>query len=261
VVSHDVGPSREAFAAEWAVVRAWVDRIPADAYERPSVLDGWTVRDLVAHLGRAIAMLGATGVAPAGSKPLTYARYVGQYAANASEIADGTRALAAERSDDLGALLDESFDFAQRWLDEAGADGRRVMLAKRGPIRLDDLLRTRTLELVVHGDDLARSVPELEPPVHARGALKDVVKLLLDVLAERVPGRTVEVRVPPFAAVQVVEGASHTRGTPPNTVETDALTWIRVACGRSTWAGEVERGSVHASGTRAGDVGAHLPLL
>ena len=59
---------------------------------------------------------------------------------------------------------------------------------------------------------------------------------LLDLLAARAPGRAVEVRIPPYAAIQCVPGPRHTRGTPPNVVETDAATWIRLATGRLAWA-------------------------
>ncbi len=77
------------------------------------------------------------------------------------------------------------------------------------------------------------------------------VRFLLQALAERVPGNAVEVRVPPFGAVQCVEGPRHTRGTPPNVVETDARTWLALATGGTSWAEAVASGAVHASGTRA----------
>src|SRR6266699_5665902 len=64
-------------------------------------------------------------------------------------------------------------------------------------------------------------------------------RYLLYTLAARHPGRVLEVRVPPVAAVQCLPGPVHTRGTPPNVVETDALTWIRLAAGRLDWAGAV----------------------
>jgi hypothetical protein len=86
------------------------------------------------------------------------------------------------------------------------------------------------------------------------------VRYLLQLLAERVPGNTVEVRVPPFGAVQCIPGPRHTRGTPPNVVEMDAATWLQLASGRLAWADAVASGSVHASGQRA-DLAAHLPLL
>ena len=83
---------------------------------------------------------------------------------------------------------------------------------------------------------------------------------LLGLLAGRAPGKAVEVRVPPYAAVQCIEGPRHTRGTPPNVVETSALTWVRLAAGRLGWAEAVHAGDVRASGERA-DLTGHLPLL
>ena len=83
---------------------------------------------------------------------------------------------------------------------------------------------------------------------------------LLYALAARHPGRVLEVRVPPVAAVQCLPGPEHTRGTPPNVVETDPETWIRLAAGRLDWTDAVRSGAVHASGPRA-DLGAYLPLL
>ena len=85
------------------------------------------------------------------------------------------------------------------------------------------------------------------------------VRYLLQLLAEKAPGNTVEVRVPPFGAVQVVEGPRHTRGTPPNVVETDAATWIDLATGVEEWADALASGRIAASGTRA-DLAALLPL-
>ena len=91
-------------------------------------------------------------------------------------------------------------------------------------------------------------------------ALRAAVTFLLGVLAGLAPGRAVEVRVPPYAAVQCVEGPRHTRGTPPNTIETDPVTWIALAAGRARWAEAVATGKVRASGPRA-DLSAWLPLL
>jgi putative sterol carrier protein len=78
-------------------------------------------------------------------------------------------------------------------------------------------------------------------------------------LAQQVPGRSVELRIPPHVAVQCVEGPRHTRGTPPNVVETDAATWLRLASGQLDWAVAVADGKVVASGNRA-DLSPHLPL-
>ena len=90
-------------------------------------------------------------------------------------------------------------------------------------------------------------------------ALRVAVRYLLGLLAAAVPGKAVEVRVPPFAAVQCVPGPRHTRGTPPNVVETDPVTWIRLATGRLGWADAVASGAVQASGPRA-DLTPYLPV-
>ena len=92
-----------------------------------------------------------------------------------------------------------------------------------------------------------------------RADLKLLTKHFLAVLEERAPGHSVEVRVPPFAAVQVVPGVRHTRGTPPAVVETDAATWIALATGAATWAEVEAEGRVRASGERA-DLSPYLPL-
>jgi len=86
-----------------------------------------------------------------------------------------------------------------------------------------------------------------------------LVKHFLAVLSERAPGASVEVRVPPYAAVQAVAGVRHTRGTPPAVVELDADTWIDLATGALTWAAADETGRVRASGERA-DLSPLLPL-
>ncbi|WEK13293.1 MAG: sterol carrier family protein [Candidatus Microbacterium phytovorans] len=93
----------------------------------------------------------------------------------------------------------------------------------------------------------------------ARAELATAVRYLLQLLAEKAPGNSVEVRVPPFGAVQVIEGPRHTRGTPPNVVETDATTWIALATGTQSWADAVAAGRILASGTRA-DLTAVLPV-
>src|ERR671923_3069586 len=84
-------------------------------------------------------------------------------------------------------------------------------------------------------------------------------RYLLYTLAARHPGGVLEVGIPPVAAVQCLPGPVHTRGTPPNVVETDPLTWIRLAAGRLMWADAVADAQVSASGERA-DLGGLLPL-
>jgi putative sterol carrier protein len=90
-------------------------------------------------------------------------------------------------------------------------------------------------------------------------SLKDEVKRTLGLLQQKAPGRAVEVRVPPYAAVQVVGGGTHTRGTPRAVVETDPETWLELATGTLGWHEAVDSGRVRASGERA-DQSAYLPL-
>jgi len=110
-------------------------------------------------------------------------------------------------------------------------------------------------------DALAPCLPwlrgEAEQP--ARAVLGAAVKTTARWLAQQVPGRSVEVRVPPHVAVQCIEGPRHTRGTPPNVVETDAATWLRLVSGLQSWGDAVDAGKVAASGNRA-DLAAVLPL-
>jgi hypothetical protein len=98
-----------------------------------------------------------------------------------------------------------------------------------------------------------------EASLPSRTDLATAVRYLLQLLSEKAPGNSVEVRVPPFGAVQVVEGPRHTRGTPPNVVETDAATWIALATGTEKWTDAAAQGRIAASGTRA-DISDLLPL-
>jgi hypothetical protein len=91
-------------------------------------------------------------------------------------------------------------------------------------------------------------------------ALRDAVRGLLTVLRERAPGRSVEVRVPPYGAVQCVPGPAHTRGAPPNVIETDPVTFVLLAAGRLEFSEAVREGRVSASGARA-DLAPYLPLV
>lgn len=93
----------------------------------------------------------------------------------------------------------------------------------------------------------------------ARDELARAVRVSLRELAKRAPGATVEVRVPPFAAVQCVAGPRHTRGTPSNVIETDPRTWLQLATGRLTWTQALAEGRATASGQRA-DLSPYLPL-
>lgn len=114
------------------------------------------------------------------------------------------------------------------------------------------MARARIVDEV--GRTAVRSLPS------DRDTTATAVRYLLQLLAESAPGNTVEVRVPPFGAVQAIEGPRHTRGTPPNVIEMDAETWVAIATGSLSWSGAVASGRVAASGQRA-DLSEHLPLL
>ena len=106
--------------------------------------------------------------------------------------------------------------------------------------------------------DALSAIDQDEQP--ERTTLRDAVRLVLATLAARQPGRSVEVRVPPFGAVQCIAGPRHTRGTPPNVVETDGVTFLKLATGRLSWADGVADGRIAASGNRA-DLTAYLPII
>ena len=253
------GPlTARAFAEQSAAVADWLSELPAAEFSRPSVLEGWDVRMLVAHLllvhRGLIRQLGTRDAA----SPVPVPKFVSRYRPAVELIAASTRETAAELSPQqlvaaIRAVPDVEAAFAQ--VGEA-----TVIRAARGATTARDWLTTRLIELVVHSDDLSRSLPEREPVPLVRSALAGATRTLAEVLAAQAPGRSVELRVPPFVAVQAVPGPRHTRGTPPNVVETDALTWLRLATGRIAFADAVAGGAVRASGTRA-DLSPHLPLL
>lgn len=117
--------------------------------------------------------------------------------------------------------------------------------------RISDKLGLEALALVASAEGMAHSGD--------RNTLATAVRYSLQLLAERAKGNTVEVRVPPFAAIQCIEGPGHTRGTPPNVVEMDAQTWLALATGALGWPAGVEAGRIHASGQRA-DLRGYVPL-
>jgi uncharacterized SCP-like protein len=109
--------------------------------------------------------------------------------------------------------------------------------------------------LAAVNDWLTGQVAQPERPVLARA-----VRLSLRVLPQIAPGHSVEVRVPPFAAVQCIGGPRHTRGTPPNVIETDPRTWLELATGRLDWATALAGARIRASGSRA-DISSLLPVV
>lgn len=121
--------------------------------------------------------------------------------------------------------------------------------------RIDDTVGRDAVRAVL----AAAEHPATESATPPRETHATAVRFLLQVLADASPGHTVEVRVPPFGAVQAVEGPRHTRGTPPNVVELDAETFVAIATGTVQWSEAASAGRVHASGARS-DLSALFPL-
>lgn len=229
--------------AQWLALRAWVGRLDADAATRPSVLAGWTVAELVAHLGRAMDALGAAQPTAPGTVPLTLAEYVGGYPERAQAIADITRELAAKIADDPIAGVDRLAEgaFAQLVvLRELGVDP--VVQARRAPILLSEMMLSRLIEIVVHADDLLRSTTSA-PVLTGAGTAPLVpaaVTLVSDALLEIAVDRG-------GWQIEVV----------------DELAWIRLACGRVPYTMENLAAALRPAHTAGGlpDLGDALPLL
>lgn len=239
-----------------AAILGWLDALDPADFGRPSVLPGWDVHMLTAHLLLVLSGLYDRLATPTTAPPTPVAEFVTRYRRDVAAIDARTAHTAAGRPP--AELLAGLHAAAGRPVAEISP--ATVVETPRGPVRADDWLDTRLVELVVHADDLSRSLPERDPVPFHRPALATVVRLLAQILATRAPGRSVEVRVAPFAAVQAVPGQRHTRGTPPNVIETDPTTWLRIATGRVHWADAVAAGAVAASGQRA-DLAPYLPLL
>ncbi len=248
----------QAFLAQSAVVRDWLAALPFEAFATPSVLPGWDLRLLTGHVLMVHRGLLESLARPTDEAPLPIGDYVWRYRAAHEDIEATTNELTADHNPDE--LLTE-IDLVIRALRNRLAQPvPKVILAPRGPIATGDCLLTRVIELVTHAEDLNRSLPGRPAIAHDRKAMAAAVRTLASILATRHPGRSVEVRVPPFAAVQCIPGPRHTRGTPPNVVETEPLTFLRLATGRLSWAEAMAQSLVRASGNRA-DLSEQLPLL
>ncbi|MFF2572929.1 sterol carrier family protein [Streptomyces sp. NPDC058084] len=251
--SYDSAKIRAAVLAQFGHVRDAVLALPAEALDGPTRLGAWTVRDLAAHLAWMVGSVPQLLAAPEPAKQeLALLEWPFATSAAAERIDEHTRGL---DSADLAALYGRT---AEAYEQVPAAADTRLLPVSLGAMTLADFLVTRTVELVVHTDDL-NAATGLEIP-YDRQALAACTRLLADALAAKAPGGAVEVRVPPFAVVQCVEGPRHTRGTPPNVVETDPLTWARLATGRAAWATELDAARVRASGERA-DLAGLLPLM
>lgn len=194
--------NEELLRSQWAALRSWIETsgLLRHAQEQ-SVLEAWNVHELVTHVGRSFLDIPVLGPAP-GAEPRSIREYVSDYGAAAREIADGTKQLARSFSGDVLAGIDNCARLGFRALDALRAD---VVRGPRGAITRDDFILTRVIELVVHGDDLARSVPQVPAPPLLDGPVAAVSGAFAQAYAE-VTGRGPEIG--------------------------EHLDWIRVATGR-----------------------------
>jgi uncharacterized protein (TIGR03083 family) len=257
-VRFELAAAARAMSAQHAALDDVVATLPSEAFGLPTRLGTWTVAELVAHIGMDMAAVPRyLGGQPAARAELDGPAYVLACHRAAAGVDERVRLMSAEaRPAELRHHVHASRLAADEAL--ATADPGFVVPARLGPIGLADFLATRCLEATVHGLDLAAAAG-VDAPMH-REAVAITVRLLAGALAAKAPGRSVELRIPPYAAVQAVEGPRHTRGTPPNVVETDAVTWLELAPGRVAWDDAVSAGRVSASGERA-DLSAYLPVL
>ena len=244
---------------QWTALSECVDLLPDDVFTEPTRLPGWRVSELVAHFAACVNAVPRRLAEPTPSvkEALSVASYLTALPTAGDVIAQRE---AAATEGQKPSQLRESLALALVNLSAALAttDADRVLNTRFGAMRLDDFLVTRCVEGVVHGLDLAQ-VPGVVT-ISDLDALRITTRALLETMVAKAPGRAVELRVPPIAAVQCVEGPRHTRGTPPNVVETDPNTWIELAAGRVRWDDAVADGRVRASGERS-DLRALLPLL
>lgn len=255
---YDPARTRAAVLAQSAQVRAGIRTLTPEQLAAPTRLGDWTVRELAAHVCMALGSVTRSleEPEPAGQE-MALLDWPFATVTAAGRIDEDTRALAAGAGPgELGELYARTEAAVAAAL--PGASDDRLVPMRFGAMRFGDFLVTRTVELIVHTDDL-NDATGLGIP-YDRQALAACTRVLADALAVKAPGGSVEVRVPPYAVVQCVEGPRHTRGTPPNVVETDPLTWIRLATGRTDWDTAVGEAKVGASGERARLAGL-LPLL
>lgn len=231
---------------QWDLLRAWLQELPVSGSAQPSTIPGWSVGDLIAHLGRGLDALTALTPVAAGPspddgtiEPLTLSEYLATYQAGAEQITAVTKELAAQIADDPLEGLDRIADRAFAHLrelqgSERHEQGEQIVLARRGPIRLADFAMTRLIELVVHAYDLA---PELPLPVPVDPTARTLVANALIQVVRRRTGAAIEVG--------------------------DEAAWIKAATGRIDWSAAVAAGAVRPDSLSDGtpDLTESLPLL
>lgn len=252
----DFETTRAGALGQLRLIEAQVARLDGADFDRPTRLGDWHVAELIAHMCASNLPRYLAGN-PAPRATTDIVAWATGAVTIAADIDERARGMTEEsRPAEVRTLMHELRLAAESAL--ADVDPAFIVPSRFGAISVTDYLATRCVEFVVHGLDLAAAThvePALDP-----AAVGVAVRVLTTVLASVAPGRSVELRVPPYAAVQCVEGPRHTRGTPPNVVEMDATTWLEVATGRIGWKDAVTDGRVHASGERA-DLSPLLPIL
>lgn len=237
----DVAAATTALRAQWDRLHDWVGLMADPRLGREqSVLEGWSITELWAHLGRAMDALAACTPLPAGTVPLTLAEYLGTYPDRAADIAETTRRLAAEHAADPVGYVAASARAAFATLDALGP-GDPVVQARRGPVRLSTMTVSRVLELVVHGDDLLRSVRRVRER---------------DTVADPVDPRALALVADELLAIVRARG-----GWDLEVV--DARRWVRLASGRVPYDVDELALALQARYTSDAvpDLGRMLPLL
>jgi uncharacterized protein (TIGR03083 family) len=254
----DLDAVSAAMSAQHALLDDAVAHMPAEAFSRPTRLGEWAVAQLVAHIGMDMSAVSRyLGGESARRAEVDAAGYALACASGAARVDERVRAMTDEaRPAELRGYVHEARLAADASV--AAASPTFVAPTRLGAIGLADYLATRCVEATVHALDLGAALD-------AAAALHDdavaiTTRVLAAALVGRAPGGSVELRVAPHVAVQCVEGPRHTRGTPPNVVECDPVTWLELATGRVDWKRAFEDGRVSASGERA-DLSPYLPVL
>lgn len=232
----DLATAERLLRTQWDTLLTWLEAadLDDDTYAAESTLSGWTVGELVSHLGRAMDALAVARSVPAGTNPMSLAEYLGTYPARADEITAVTRELDTTiRADRLAGVKERG----DRALDQLTTlAGENVVQARRGPITLRDMVVSRLLELVIHGDDLARSLPGVVGDPIDRDALQLAATELLKIVIAR--------------------GGWHLELA-------DARLWVRLAAGRRPYDVDDLAHALRPTHTAGGvpDLGRMLPLL
>ena len=183
----DPGQAGRAVIAQADLVAAWLSGLPPSAWRTPSVLPGWTITELAEHLAVSLRTTHTVLADPSPAKPIGLDRYVSAYAAAAPEVLQRELSGTAGRdpADVLAGLYAERETAAAAVADPPPA---RAVAGPRGPLGPADWLVTRAIEMVVHADDLTRSVPDRPPVELDRTAVRLVTQAAADLMAARAPG-------------------------------------------------------------------------